>query len=110
MINDNSLGDRLNAVKNGKPIPQPPVPQLQPMLTQQAPTVQEQKPTPSIKQQIYARLISMTDSFLASLLYGYAIKTILSLDWSVFAAFTVGFLFNHAISVFPKVLFPKLFK
>jgi len=50
------------------------------------------------------------DSAFASLLYGIAIKAIFNLDWSLIEAFAVGFLLNHAISIFPRVLFPKLFK
>ncbi len=102
MIKDNSLGDRLNAVKKGKPLPSP----TQPMLSPQYQT--QQKLT--LKNFLISKGINMLDMFLASFLYGFAIKTIFSLEWSIFASFAVGFLFNHAISIFPRILFPKLFK
>lgn len=106
MINDNSLGDRLNAVKKGVQVPKPPI---QPQSVYQQP-IQPQQQFPTLKTYLISKGISIVDSFIASFLYGFAIKTIFSLDWSIFGAFAVGFLINHAISVFPRILFPKLFK
>lgn len=111
MINNDSLGDRLNAVKRGKPLPPPPQQQTfvppQTMPTQQ--TSQQSQPT-TIKFYFLSKLFVVLDSSFASLLYGIAIKAIFNLDWSLIEAFAVGFLLNHAISIFPRVLFPKLFK
>ncbi|NMC59650.1 MAG: hypothetical protein GYA51_09755 [Candidatus Methanofastidiosa archaeon] len=112
MINNDSLGDRLNAVKRGKPLPPPPQQQTfmppQTMPTQQSqPSSQSQY---SVKFYFLSKLFVLFDSGLASLLYGIALKTIFNLDWSLFEAFSVGFLLNHAVSIFPRVLFPKLFK
>jgi len=105
MINDNLLGDRLNAVKQGKPVPQP-VLQSQTMITPQP-----NQPTPvPLKQQLITRYLMMADTFAASFLYGFALKTIFSTDWNVLGVFAVGFLLNHVICIFPKFLFPKLFK
>jgi hypothetical protein len=108
MINDDSLGDRLNAVKKGVSVPKPPA-QVQSVYTPPVPQ-SEQNTVVTLKTYLISRAITIMDSFIASFIYGFAIKTLFGLDWSLFAAFTVGFLFNHAISIFPKVLFPKWFK
>jgi len=111
MINNDSLGDRLNAVKRGKPLPPPPQQPMyvppQAMPTQQTPSNQSEH---TVKFYFLSKLFVVLDSGIASLLYGIAIKAIFNLDWSLFEAFAVGFLLNHAISIFPRVLFPKLFK
>ena len=95
MLNDNSLGERLNAVKQGKPVPVPPMqPRVHP---------QQIKPI-----SFWAFLLSKTlragDVFLASFLYGFAIKTIFSLDWSILGALAVGFLINHAVTLWPTIV------
>lgn len=112
MINNDSLSERLNAVKKGKPLPPPP--QQQTFVPPQSmPTQQSQQPTQTqhtVKFYFLSKLFVILDSGFASLLYGIAIKAIFNLDWSLFEAFAVGFLLNHAISIFPRVLFPKLFK
>jgi len=106
MLHDNSLGDRLNAVKNGKSIPRPPK-QFKGPIESSKPIENKER---SIKRELIDKSILILETFIVSLLYGVAIKTIFSTDWSIFSAFTVGYLFNHVISVFPKVLFPKFFK
>jgi hypothetical protein len=116
MINDNSLGDRLNAVKKGSTVPKPPM-QPQSVYTPPAPQqeIKEQEPIQQprafeVKEYLLTRAFGMFDMLLASFLYGFAIKTIFSLDWNLLGAFAVGFFLNHAISVFPRVLFPKRFR
>ena len=108
MIKNNSLADRLNAIKQGMPLPS----------TDQKEITHELKPNqqmsnieqPSFKTYIISKLLSLVDTFLASFLYGYAIKTIFYLNWNLLGIFAVGFLLNHIVSVFPKFLFPKYFK
>jgi hypothetical protein len=110
MIKDNSLGDRLNAVKQGKPLPNPPAQhQSVYMHPQNYPQNQEQTVL-TLKKYLISRGISLADSFIASFIYGFAIKTLFNLDWTILGAFAVGFLLNHSISIFPRILFPKFFK
>jgi len=109
MLNNDSLGARLNAVKKGKPLPPPPAQQSFYAPPQQVPTQQNQ-PIETTKTYLLSKLFILLDSGVASFLYGIAIKTIFNLDWTLFGAFAVGFLLNHTISIFPRVLFPKLFK
>jgi hypothetical protein len=109
MLNDNSLGDRLNAVKQGKPIPKPP---MQPQSVEDLQPQRQQVPvqrTISLKAFLLNKLFTTADVFAASFLYGFGIKTIFGLDWTLFGALAVGFLFNHAITIFPKVI-KNLFK
>jgi len=101
MLNDNSLSERLNAVRNGNPLPKPSMhPQS---LFSIAP------PKVAFNMFIITKGLNMLDTFIASFFYGFAIKTIFALDWSWFGAFCVGFLMNHVISLFPRVLFPRFF-
>ena len=107
MIKDNALSDRLNDVKNGK--------QIQQINTKQETTIIQKniiEPTQqySLKTILINKAISLFDVFMASLLYGFAIKTIFNLNWSLIGFFSVGFLLNHAISIFPRILFPKYYK
>lgn len=103
MINDKSLEDRLNAVRNGNPLPAPP---------NKNPNILSNQVTniPTTKNSNINIILRTLDSFLASFLYGYAISTIFSLEWSLLGSLAVGFLINHSISVFPKKIFPKRFK
>ena len=99
MLNDNLLEDRLNAVKEGIPIPKPPK-SLYPI---------PEQPQPFLIF-LLNRGIKLCDMFFAYFLYGFAIKTIFFLDWSIFGALAVGFLLNNVITLWPKHIFPKLFK
>jgi len=100
MLRDNSLEERLNAIKQGEEIPVP-------STNKQNPIIQKPKEIP--KPTYIVKYSYILESLISSLFYGFAIKTIFGLDWTMFGAFTVGFLFNHAISIFPKYLFPKYF-
>lgn len=107
MLNDNSLGDRLNAIKRGNPVPRPPV-QPKNRVTQEKPP--EPIKVNPLKAQLVTKAVHTLETLLVSMLYGFAIETVLSMDWTFIGALSVGFLLNHAISVFPRALFPGLFK
>ena len=96
MLNDNSLGERLNAVKQGKPVPTPPMqPNVQP---------QHLNKRASFWAFVLSKSFHTFDVFAASFLYGFAVKTIFALDWSFIGALAVGFLINHAITLWPKLI------
>lgn len=103
MLNDNSLGDRLNAVKEGKPVPKLPTQSLYPNIPQDI-------AKPSSRVVWLGKSIQLFDISLVSFLYGFAIKTILFLDWSLIGVFAVGFLMNSILTIWPKYIFPKFFK
>lgn len=103
MLKDNSLGDRLNAVKEGKIVPKPPKQLLYP-------NIPKNIPKQSFPIFLLYNSIRLFDMSLVSFLYGFAIKTIFFLDWSLLGAFAVGFLINSAITNWPSHIFPKLFK
>ena len=108
MINDNSLGDRLNAVKYGQPIPNPQNKEQTVIMKKNEDNYQV-----SNKSSDYAflipKIINLIDVLFASFLYGYAFKTLFNVDWDILGILSVGFIFSHAISVFPRILFPKFF-
>jgi len=96
MLNDNSLGERLNAVKQGKPVPAPP---MQPRVPHP-----QQNQTMSFWAFMLGKTFHVVDVFAASFLYGFAIKTIFSLDWTIIGALAVGFMINHAITLWPRLI------
>ena len=102
MLSDNLLENRLNAVKKCQPIPKPITPTLGKLL------IQYQKA--SIKDILISKFLFLFDIFIASFLYGLAISTVFSLNWDFLGCLAVGFLLNHVITVFPRILFPKLYK
>jgi len=104
MLKDNLLGDRLNAVKNGKPIPQ-----ISENYSNKSLINSNVEQTNKLYYDWISKL-KFIDVILASFLYGFAFKTLFGLDWSIIGALSVGFLFNHAITIFPSLLFPKFFK
>ena len=112
MLSNDSLGDRLNALKQGKPLPPPPAQQsfLPPHQQQQLQQNLPNQPNIDLKTRVLSKSFLIFDSLLASFLYGIALKAIFVTDWNLFSSFAVGFLLNHAISIFPRILFPKLFK
>ena len=75
MINDNVLGDRLNAFKMGEPIPEP-----------ESEEVLEQLDTISTRishiTKIGYEFINLSFVFLQSIAYGFALKTIFETDWN----------------------------
>ena len=96
MLNDNSLGERLNAVKQGKPVPVPPMqPNVQP---------QQLNRKASFWAFVLSKSFHTIDVFAASFLYGFAIKTIFSFDWSIIGALAVGFIINHAVTLWPRLI------
>jgi hypothetical protein len=104
MIKHNSLEERLNAVKLGNPIPQPPLQSevnfLQPG---QSTTI---KPM-TYKQFFIHEGYKLFSVMSASILYGFGIKALFSTDWNFFGILGVGFLLNHVLTILLK---SKLFK
>lgn len=109
MINNNSLSDRLNAVKQGVEVPKIIKQNENPINQQINNQSQNEFKNESLRFVFLSRIMSYVDSFLASFLYGFAVKTIFGLSWSLFGVFAVGFLINHSISVFPKIIFPNYY-
>lgn len=104
MIKHSSLEERLNAVKSGDPIPQPPMqPEANLQQPQQSPLL---KPM-TIKQFFITEGYKVFNIMAASALYGFGIQAIFSTDWSFIGALGVGFLLNHALTILLK---SKLFK
>ena len=103
MINDNSFEDRLNAIKSGEDVPQMTNPEYK-----WAPQIPEQKTKISLTQKllidIYQSFGKISGVLIASLLYGYGIAAILSMDWGWIQTLGVGFLFNHTLTTFPKAI------
>ena len=101
MLHDSALQDRLNAVKEGKPIPQPP----------------REEVTPQVKG---PRMLTPKEFFInegyktfqvltTSILYGFGINAIFAQDWNFMSLFGVGLIFNHLFSNSISLI-SKLFK
>ena len=113
MLNDRSFEDRLNAVKQGNPVPEPPM-QPRSMITNNNNNNNNnnnpiQPPKNVLIPLLITKVISLVDTLLASFLYGVAINTVFNLEWTLLGSLAVGFFLNHAIAVFPRLLFPKRF-
>lgn len=112
MIEDNSLQNRLNAVKNGEEVPKPANPEYS--WAPQVPEAEQKKPEISFRKRflidIYQSLGRTLGVLMASLLYGYGLAAIFEMDWTPLGALGVGFLLNHSLTTIPlslKKLFTK---
>ncbi|MFW6310793.1 MAG: hypothetical protein ACOC1K_01005 [Nanoarchaeota archaeon] len=94
MINNNSLEDRLNAVKEGKPIPK--VQNQEIMAQQQNEKIQNK--VISLKNFIITEIYKTLQVFITSTFYGYGVREIFEMDWSVMGTIGVGLIINHAFS------------
>ena len=103
MIAHNSLGERLNAIKNGKPIPEPPKQSEINFPDFQIPPFHK---TISYKQFFVSEGYKLFNVMGASILYGFGIKALFSMDWNFLGILGVGFLLNHALTILLK-LFKK---
>ena len=103
MINHNALADRLNALKDGTPVPE----QINPEYSW-APQKPEPKPKLSLTKEIaidmYRSLSRISGVLVASALYGFGIEALFSMDWEPIQALGVGFLFNHSLTTIPLAL------
>jgi hypothetical protein len=103
MISHNSLQDRLTAVRDGKPIPKPPMSQKVEIKPSNAP----QASTVTYKQFFISEGYKLFNVMATSALYGFGIKTIFSQTWDFIGILGVGFLLNHFLTI---ILKSKLFK
>jgi hypothetical protein len=103
MLPHKSLEDRLNAVKNGKPIPNPPVAEKPLINNEQVPQQQFQQ-IMSLKQFFFSEGYKIFNVLSSSILYGYGIRTIFSQDWNFIGSLGVGFLLNHALTFTLKLI------
>ena len=104
MLNHHLLEERLNAVKEGKPIPKVPV---QFNETFQDPTIQPSKSKIVIYKQFFiSEGYKLFNVMAASILYGFGLKSLFSADWNLIGTIGVGFLLNHTLSILLK-LFKK---
>jgi len=100
MIKNNALSERLNAVREGKPVPE--VPRFQ---------INTSNSEISADHQIITyRSFFITEGYklfnvlAASALYGIGLKTIFSLEWPFIGSLGVGFLLNHFLTILLKLL------
>jgi hypothetical protein len=101
MIKHNSLEKRLNAVKTGSPIPNPPV-QHEMNLAQDQHHQQVAK-IMDYKQFFISEGYKLFNVMAASVLYGYGIKALFSTDWLFLGTLGVGFLLNHILTILSKL-------
>lgn len=98
MLKDNSLGNRLNAVKEGQSIPS----------SNQRTYVNNQKsvqPNFKMKSKNFF-LLELNKTFqvlLTSTIYGFGIETIFAKDWTFIGILGVGLIANHIFSHIIKI-------
>ena len=60
----------------------------------------------SLKQRLITEIITLLNISIVSVLYGYGIRGILSLDWNFLESMGIGLIISHIISRY----IPKLYK
>ena len=101
MIKHNALEDRLNAVRDGKPIPK--VPAQFEINSPEAGLIQTQKII-TYKEFLISEGYKLFNVLATSTLYGFGIKAIFSSDWKFIGTLGVGFLLNHFLTILLKLL------
>lgn len=97
MINHNALEDRLTAVKDGKEIPNPPLPPK---------AEKKEAPKPNFityKQFFISEGYKTFNVLVTSMLYGFGIDAIFSTNWSFLGILGTGFLLNHFLTLSLKL-------
>ncbi len=104
MIPDNSMENRLNAVKNGEEPPE--VKSNDAFIEHLLETNKliDDSRGGLLYEELLLGLSGILDVLLASALYGYAFKAIFSIDWAMLEVVGVGFLINNAITLASKLL------
>jgi hypothetical protein len=100
MINHNALENRLNAVREGKPIP-PVEPQIQ--INHQGQVISQVHKEISYKEFLIQESYKLFNVLATSALYGFGLKAIFSTSWSFVGLLGVGFLLNHILTIFLKL-------
>ncbi len=106
MIKDNLLEKRLNAVKEGKPIPE--VDNKENSLVNKKEDLLNKKET-SLKIKAINEVYKLLQTLASSMLYGIGFDALLATEWSFIQMFGVGLLFNHTVFYILSNLL-KLFK
>jgi len=99
MLEHNSFQERLNAVKNGEPIPKPPMPK--PII--QKPQIQQGQNLLTYKQFFVNEGYKLFNVLSASALYGFGLKAIFGTEWNFIGLLGVGFLLNHGLTLILKL-------
>jgi hypothetical protein len=101
MIKDNSLANRLNAVKKGEKIPkdineEKTLHPINPVLENRE---YEDEASLTIKEMFISSIFNLAEIGIMSFFYGFGVKTLMSQDWSILGILGVGLLTNQIISL-----------
>ena len=89
MLNDRLLENRLNAVKEGKPIPG--------VKRENTEIIKPTSEKITAKQFFISEIYKIFQVVATSLLYGFGIRAIFGADWSIIEMLGVGIIANHTI-------------
>lgn len=99
-----SLQDRLNAIKDGNPVPQP---QDNNFTMQNNKNIQKNNEKFDYKKFFVVEGYKLFNVLSVSILYGYGANAILSQGWSFIECFGVGILINHLATGVIRRFFSK---
>lgn len=103
MIKDNSLEERLNAVKEGKPIPKP--------YRQDNYIVNDNnEDSITLIDIIISEIRELTKIVVSSILYGYGISAIISKDWNFIKTFGIGLIFFNLLNKIGMIILKSIKK
>lgn len=102
MINDKNLENRLNAVKDGIEIPIPEQTlsyvNVENNEIDQQLNIEKKIHNISLKQRILTEIIIFFNTLLVSMLYGYGVKGLLTMNWNFLESMGIGLIISHLIS------------
>jgi hypothetical protein len=101
MIKHNALEDRLNAVREGKPIPKTPA---QFEINSFGNDQSQIHKIVTLKHFFISEAYKLFNVLATSALYGFGLKAIFSTDWAFIGTLGVGFLLNHSLTILLKLL------
>jgi len=91
MINDNVLGDRLNAYRSGEKI-------LEPINEEYANKLDSVNENISTLTRVGFEIANLSYSFLKSIAFGYTVKIFTESDWSIWSVLAIGFTIDFILT------------
>ena len=105
MIKHDSLSNRINAVKNGKNIPEPP--KSDHSINNELNKNIKSRSNKNMRTVVFGEIYKVLSVLLTSLLYGYGLKSLFAQHWTLLGTLGVGLLLNHSVLVTRQIIAEK---
>lgn len=101
MIDNNSLENRLNAVKQGEKVPDPPKQDKRSFNVKDKSEVDENT---AAHYTLKFTMFNIAGTLIVSVLYGFGVQAIFGVQWNIPEIAGVGFIVNQASEFLPRLL------